>query len=233
MSIEQVWKVACDLVAPLEPRVVFDVGANKGNATQVFLDALPTPAVFAFEPLANLAVTLRERFANESRIKVEQAALGEYEGVSSFHEGVSQATSSRFPRNVTGRRYYLSDFVMNNTTEVPLDTLDAYCERNGVNKINLLKLDTQGGEYQILLGANGLLSSGRIDVIATEFFAISHYQGAPLLDEIWGLLRQHGYDLFDIFCGPHAQNGQLRYGDAIFVSPGFRAEFLDTMPAEP
>jgi len=39
--------------------------------------------------------------------------------------------------------------------------------------------------------------------------------------------------LFDLFKGPIARNGQLRFGDAIFVSPSFRAAHLDAFAAEP
>ncbi|MCI0560245.1 MAG: hypothetical protein MN733_17300 [Nitrososphaera sp.] len=67
----------------------------------------------------------------------------------------------------------------------------------------------------------------------TEFFFIPHYEGAPLLDEIWSELRRHGYEIFDLFHGMKATNGQARFGDAIFVSPRFRAEILDAFPAEP
>lgn len=233
MKTEPIWDIACDLVRRVQPRVVFDVGAHRGRMSRLFLDALPGVRVYAFEPQAELQAYLREQFAGESRLNVIDAALGDSEGRTTFHRGASTATSSRFPRNVTGRRYHRADFVMVDTTEVRLDTLDAFCAREGIERIDLLKLDTQGGERDILLGASGLLAAGRVEVIVTEFFAVSHYEGTPLLDEIWSLLRRFGYGLFDIFCGPHAVNGQLRYGDAIFVSPGFRSEHLDSAPPEP
>ncbi|MEP7301526.1 MAG: FkbM family methyltransferase [Caldimonas sp.] len=232
MKTEPIWDIACALVRRVRPQVVFDVGAHQGHMSRLFLDALPGVQVHAFEPQAALRARLCERFAGEPRLRVVGAALGDREGTSAFHEGVSSATSSRFPRNLGGRRYYRSDFVMTGTTEVRLDSVDAYCAREGVAGIDLLKLDTQGGEHAILRGAAGLLGAGRIAVIVSEFFAVPHYEGAPLLDEIWGLLRSHGYGLFDLHCGPHAGNGQLRYGDAIFVSPGFRSAHLDNAPAE-
>jgi hypothetical protein len=48
----------------------------------------------------------------------------------------------------------------------------------------------------------------------------------PLLDEILGLMRGHGYWLYDIFPSKRLKNGQLRFGDAVFISDRFRTECL-------
>lgn len=233
MNPGSIWLQACRLVAGLPAPVVFDVGAHEGRVSRLFLDSLPDARVFAFEPQAARCEQLRTRFADEPRLRVANCALGEREGRTEFHEGVFDATSSRFPRNTSGRRYYRSDYGMRATAEVALDTLDAFCRREGVEQVDLLKLDTQGGEHDILLGAGALLADRRIGVILTEFFVVPHYEGAPLFDAIWALLANSGYTLFDLHCGPRASNGQLRYGDAIFVGPDFRREHLDSAPSEP
>jgi hypothetical protein len=66
----------------------------------------------------------------------------------------------------------------------------------------------------------------------TEFFFIQHYDSVPLLDALWSHLRGFGYEIYDLFKGPHASNGQIRYGDAIFVSPSFRQAILDAAREE-
>ncbi len=232
MKIEPAWGCGCTLARAAAASVVFDVGAHTGGAAQVFLRELPQARVFAFEPHARSYAELCTRFAAEPRVVPIAAALGESDGRTIFHEGASPPTSSRWPRNVSGRRYFRSDFVMNTTTEVDMRSLDSFCVQEGITDIDLLKLDTQGGELEVLRGGMQMLSNGRIGVIVTEFFAVPHYEGAPLLDEIWHMLREFGYGLFDLFCGPHADNGQLRYGDAVFVSSGYRQRHLETAPPE-
>lgn len=234
MKPDALWDAALGLARPLAPRTVFDVGAHRGKMSRLFLDAFPRARVHAFEPQPALHATLAADSAvAEGRLVAVQAALGDHVGRTCFHLGAASATSSRFPRNTAGRRYFRADFVMNGEIEVPLDTLDAYAARHAIESIELLKLDTQGGERDILRGAAGLLADARIGIVVTEFFAVPHYEGAPLLDEIWTELRRHGYGLFDLFPGPRGRNGQLRYGDAIFVSPRVRAEQLDAAPPEP
>lgn len=229
---DPLWRAALGLARRTAGKVVFDVGAHSGAMTAFFLEQMPDAEVFAFEPDPQIHRQLAERFADEPRARTEALALGEREGVSTFHRGAATFTSSRFPRNSTGRRYFRSDYVMVESFETPLDTLDAFCAREGVQRIDLLKLDTQGGERDILLGGHGLLSAGQVEVLVTEFFVTPHYEGAPLFDEIWSLLRRYGYDLFDLYCGPRGRNGQLRYGDAIFVSPDYRRRWIDSAPPE-
>jgi hypothetical protein len=118
------------------------------------------------------------------------------------------------------------------TVPVATTTLDEFIASQTPGGIALLKLDTQGSELSILRGARRSLERAAIDVIYTEFFIVPHYAGAPLLGDLLGFLGQFGYSLFDLFKGPNAANGQLRFGDAIFVSPAFRARHLDTSPGE-
>ena len=47
-------------------------------------------------------------------------------------------------------------------------TLDKFCKLNKIKNIDILKLDTEGNEYEILLGAKKLLSKNKIGVIYTE-----------------------------------------------------------------
>ena len=52
--------------------------------------------------------------------------------------------------------------------EVQTQQIDNFCKLNNIERIDLLKLDTDGTEYEILLGAEKLLSEGKIGLIYTE-----------------------------------------------------------------
>ncbi len=122
---------------------------------------------------------------------------------------------------------------MAETIEVSAETLDTFCAARGITNINVLKLDTQGAEHAILSGATQMLAEQRIELILTEFFFVPHYEGAPLLDSIWALLRGHGYTLYDLDIGARGNDGQARYGDAIFLGAAFRAERAASLSPEP
>jgi hypothetical protein len=54
-------------------------------------------------------------------------------------------------------------------SEVKIISLDVYVKENGLEKICLLKIDTEGHELEVLKGARGCLESGKIDLIHIEF----------------------------------------------------------------
>jgi FkbM family methyltransferase len=227
------WPVVRDLAQHLDVETVFDVGAHDGRVSEMFRTVFPSARVYAFEPDPETFTELTRRLGRDPLVIKRNIAVGEAVGETPFHRGVASYTSSRFPRNTTGRRYYHSSYVMRETITVPMETLDSFVAKEGIERINVLKIDTQGGEFSVLRGAALLLVREAIDIIVSEFFFIAHYEGAPLLPEIWQLLRGHGYDLYDMALGPRGTNGQIRFGDAIFVSRTFRREHLDALPAEP
>lgn len=77
---------------------------------------------------------------------------------------------------------------------VQTQTLDNFCLLNNIEKIDLLKLDTDGTENKILLGAENLLSKGKINLIYTE---ISGFKKTfhTKVDEIVKLLEKYDFKL--------------------------------------
>lgn len=79
-------------------------------------------------------------------------------------------------------------------TEVPVrvDTIDGYCERLGIQKIDLLKIDTQGNDANVLRGALRMLQNGNIHVFYVEVMLMPMYEGQAGLTEILSLAEQTG-----------------------------------------
>jgi FkbM family methyltransferase len=229
---DDIWSKAFSLLGAVDVKTVFDVGANRGEMTRVLLDRFPDAAIYSFEPDPDTFAGLHARYENEPRVHPVNCAAASATGPTAFHRGADNQASSLYPRNKTGRRYYYSDFVMIEEITVSAVTLDEFCRAQAINHIDLIKFDLQGGEFEALSGATGLLAAGAIDVIVSEFFLIPHYEGAPLLDRIWSLLRSFGYDIYDLHIAKYGNNGQARWGDAIFVSAGHRQRHLDTFPEE-
>ena len=84
-----------------------------------------------------------------------------------------------------------------------------------------------------LLGAEKLLEKEVVSLIYTEIMFVPHYEGGALFHEISSFLSGFEYSLFDIYKLFRAKNGQLRYGDALFVSSNIRSNVIDRFPDEP
>lgn len=79
--------------------------------------------------------------------------------------------------------------------EVPTDTLDNVVRDNGLN-LDALKIDVQGGEYDILLGARETLNHVILAEVETSFF--ERYIGLKTFDAVVALMRDCGFDLIDL-----------------------------------
>lgn len=73
-------------------------------------------------------------------------------------------------------------------------TLDNFCALNNIPKIDLLKLDTDGTEFEVLLGAKNLLSKGKIGLIYTEISGFKKIFNNKV-EEIVNLLAEYDFEL--------------------------------------
>jgi hypothetical protein len=86
-----------------------------------------------------------------------------------------------------------------------------------INHIHLLKLDVQGAELKVLQGSTRLLARKAIGLIYAEVEFIPLYQNQPLFHDVSAWLYAYGYRCFGLYNLAYQRNGQLTYGDAIFI----------------
>lgn len=208
---------------------VFDVGVNKGTIARHLIRIFPNCPAHLFEPLPEQAETLAERFKEIEGLRVVQCALSNTTGSTSFNVADSRGTSSLF--SVTSEdsvQNHPEAVQIDKTMEVTLDTVDGYCQANDIKHISCMKLDVQGAELLVLQGAEKMLESQSIDMIMLEWFAIPHYDGAPLLADTWQYLDSKNYAMYDIFPGRFVKpTRQRRFGDAVFISKRFQRDNLE------
>jgi hypothetical protein len=103
--------------------------------------------------------------------------------------------------------------------EIPVTTLDQFCAKNGVERIDILKMDIQGAELPALRGASRLLREGRIGLIFTEVEFVPLYEQQGLYHHIAEFLEQHDFELHNFYdLNVNREVGQLLWADAIFLS---------------
>jgi hypothetical protein len=82
-------------------------------------------------------------------------------------------------------------------------------------KINIIKIDVQGYELEVLKGAEIILN--RTSFILLEMNNHEGYQGSPKYYEIDSFLRNHGFQIFDIFPSTR-DKGRLVEWDSIYIN---------------
>ena len=77
------------------------------------------------------------------------------------------------------------------------ETADRFFRSQGLERIDFLKLDTQGTELEILKGAREYLSAGKISVVKTEVSFVPVYRGQCTFGEIDRFMKDHGFVFVD------------------------------------
>jgi FkbM family methyltransferase len=154
-----------------EGMTVFDVGANVGELTLLFSRfAGASGGVHAFEPTGRGFERLSAvcRAASLDNVRLNRLALAEEEGPVRLHvyDDAHLSWTTRAERPLED---YGISVKPQATEEAPATTLDLYCERNGVAEIDLLKIDVEGAELQVLVGARRMLREGRVRCVTFEF----------------------------------------------------------------
>lgn len=205
---------------------VVDVGANHGLFS---LEAArltgPEGVVHAFEPTPSTRALLENNLAVNGlgRVKVFPSALGEAPGTARLrvHREMSGLNTLADDDITWNRRTLRADSII----EVPIATLDAHAEAEGLARIDFLKIDVEGFELGVIRGSRGLLAAGRVARIMLEVGDVTcrnaGVEPASLLTE----LESFGYALHAI-----APDGEVADRVRSFPGSTFGANFV-ALPA--
>lgn len=159
--------------------VVWDIGANAGFYTLAFARLVgKTGRVYAFEPLAENAqnILAHVRLNGVTNAVLVQAALSAEVGLSGFETG---------GLNAEGR---LSDDGKDYL--VPTWSVDEFLSGRPNARPDLLKIDVEGAESAVLMGARALLSSTAPDILLATHGVDEHKRCSSLLTDFGYALYQ-------------------------------------------
>lgn len=217
------------LLDGLQVQTIIDAGANVGQTTLKYKKLFPHANIYAFEPFPESFQKLHESYKFDTLIKTEELALSDEEGFELLQVNNSVCTNSLLKTEDTASiSFHDVDNQIQTKKEIKIktNTLDNYCAANKIENIDILKMDVQGGELKILVGAKNLLENENISVIFTEVEFTRIYKDQPLFFDICEYLNKSGYTLYNVYNLHSAKNGQLVCGDAIFVSKKIRKNII-------
>jgi FkbM family methyltransferase len=153
----------------LAPGMSFiDIGANCGTYTVIGADKVgPQGRVIAIEASPRLAGLLHETVAMNGfaeRCEVLRCAAGAETGMVVLHEFANRkGNSTLLPHIAETAREHHGEAVT--SVEVPCRPLDAIIAERSVERIDLVKIDVEGFEREVLLGARETLARFRPKLI--------------------------------------------------------------------
>lgn len=217
LQMTQAW--AARLVADRPVEVVFDVGANDGKSVELMRRLFPTARILSFEPYPPSFAALLERAKTFADLELFNVALGDRSGSNTYHANRSAGTGSLLPNAPRITSFAPESMVSPiGQVTVPVERLDHFCERNQIDRVDVLKIDTQGYEKRILDGAGELLHPARIRSLMLEVNFVELYEGQAWPDELFGLLRERGYRMYGLAGVNFSFEHGWHWADALFVA---------------
>ena len=209
-SKQDPWHAVSILLADRAHPVILDVGANAGQTASHCSRLLPTARVYSFEPSPTAYRALRAAVGGLQRVETFNVAMGEQAGTITLLENtVTELTSVLRPDAAAWGEIVRE-------TPVEVWTVDQFRDEHNIDRIDVLKTDTQGFDLSVLRGAGNALAASAVDVILTEVTFVPMYQEAPRFDKLLGYALDHGFQVTGVypFIRPH---GLVDFADVLLV----------------
>jgi FkbM family methyltransferase len=241
-SVSAASEVASILAALLDdPIVTVDVGCRWGFA-DMWERLGDRCRAIGFEPDEDECRLLRRRYQDRPGVEIVPRALGSEAGPATLYITREPACSSLYAPldDIIDRHPRLESQRLASREQIELIRLDDWCQQQGVNVVDFIKLDTQGSELDVLRGAVRTLE--RVLVVQTEVEFNRMYAAQPLFGDVDRFLRDQGFvlwhlenlchhrqrgarsglrqsaELFDFDAARFSRrSGQLFWADAVFV----------------
>jgi FkbM family methyltransferase len=176
--------------------LILEIGSNDGTDAVRFLDALPGARVICFEPDPR-AIARWKTKVTHPRAELHEIAIGAADGTLTFHqsggdknpsmaEGWDYSGSLRPPKKHLTKH---PDVTFDQTIDVPVRSLDSWAAEAGIEAIDFIWADVQGGEKDLILGGGRTLANTRY--IYTEYYDVEMYAGQWTFAEIAAALPGH------------------------------------------
>jgi FkbM family methyltransferase len=194
-----------------EPIVIADVGCRWGFA-DTWEQLGGRCRAIGFEPDEEECEALRERYHDRPWVEIVAQGLGREAGTETIHITREPACSSLYEPldDVIDRHPRLEPQRLADNQQIEVVTLDEWCRRSGVERIDFIKLDTQGSELDVLRGAARTLDS--VIAVQTEVEFNRMYEGQPLFGDVDRFLRDRGFMLWHLDNMSHHRQRGARSG---------------------
>lgn len=199
----------------LNIKCVLDVGANEGQYAKNIRIGGYRNRIISFEPIQEPFTKLRQLSANDLLWDVYNMALGNFDGQTDINISGNSVSSSILEINdMHTNAAPESKYIGSQRIEIrTMDTI--FAGLNIADQNIFMKIDTQGFEKNVLLGAKLTLKS--IKAIQLEMSVQPLYQGEELYYQLSDYLYKEGFRLIKIVRGLTKSNGELLQFDGVFL----------------
>jgi FkbM family methyltransferase len=206
------------VVLPGSLETVFDVGAHQGDLALQYAHTWRSATIHCFEPAETSFDLLREKAAHIQRIKCHRVALSDSDRPGVLY--IRRESSNNSLRDYNGTT---QGELLTGQEKVSVKSIVSFCRDLGIRHIDFLKIDTEGADLDVLIGASDFLQQGAIRAIQVEVGLDPDNDKHVRLEECKAYLEKFGYRLFGIYEQVHefpTNRWHLRRCNAVFIADG-------------
>ncbi len=196
-------------------RTIFDIGANVGVYSLLAAVKNPNASIYAFEPTCEMVDALAEniRLNNIQNIQINPVAIGRASGEGFLHRCTGNDGSNE------GMNFITAEIAQDDDVTVALTSVEDFCRQQQISRIDLMKIDIEGGEYDALLGAQNLLRSQAIGCIFLELAEWAANRSGHSTIDIKRILLDAGYNIYQLRRGAltAVQLEEIHNGDNVIA----------------
>ena len=185
----------------IENPIILDIGANVGQTIIKYQKLFPKAKILSFEPSPEIFENLKKRFKNIENLYIYNLAFGSEETNKTFYINERSHNSGFYKLQDGFKIKNFPDEKMSykGSLNVKLTTLDNFVEEKKLNKIDILKIDTEGFEEEVLKGSLKTLKSNKIKYIELEIILGNVYKDKYFsFKNIEDILSQFNFRLYAI-----------------------------------
>jgi FkbM family methyltransferase len=194
--------------------VVFDIGANVGQSINMFRSKFPKSIIHSFEPSPTTFETLNRQASRLKDVHLWNFALGSASCQMTFLENSLSTMSSFLPLSKFGWG------TLTKETLVDVRTVDDFCNDEKIEKIDILKSDTQGFDLEVFKGAEQTIRANKIGLLYFEIIFSDMYKNLPSFAQLYDFLISRDFLLVS-FYEFHYQRQLASWTDALFVHKSY------------
>jgi FkbM family methyltransferase len=178
-----------ELLRPLNPKVIYDIGANVGTWTLLCKALYPEVQIHAFEPLPIHIEKFKQLTNGLIGVHLHEVGLGSLTTKINMKVTDFSDASSLLALTETGKQQWH----LQQVGEIPvqIERLDDWISSHGLPSPDLIKMDVQGFELEVLRGAEQCLTQAKGVLLETSFK--NFYERQCRFDELVSFLANAGF----------------------------------------
>ena len=200
--------------------MIFDVGGNTGQSITRLKKIFPKSIIHSFEPSPTTFEKLNAYCNTFTGVKAWNYGVGSAKAVLPFLENSYSDMSSFLEPSESCWG------TIDKVTNVEVITLDSFAANEKIDFVHILKSDTQGFDFEVLKGAEGLLKENRIGIIYFEVIFSKMYKEAPSFCEILSYLLNHNFVMVGFYEQGY-QHDLLSWTDVMFINVDYKKSLIN------